>query len=110
MARSSSLAVPLPRGRGAEPESEPYVSTHRFPHAGTVDRAECRVMPTELRRIRLSEEETLQAIQSYACMTPDFLPNGRVLGFRLVPPERDEEPGLVVSVDATYGGAMLVFG
>lgn len=60
-------------------------------------------MPTELRQIVLSADETMQAIQSYARMTTHFLPHGRVLGFQLEPVVPGGDVGLIISIEAVYG-------
>ena len=36
-------------------------------------------MPRELRKVVFSDEEVLQAVQSYARMTPNLLPQGSVI-------------------------------
>ena len=61
-------------------------------------------MPMERRQIILSTDETLQAIQAYRRAAPEFLPRGRILGFRLDEPEAPGgPPALTVSIEMTYG-------
>jgi hypothetical protein len=60
-------------------------------------------MPIEQRKLIFSEDEVLQAIQSYARRRPDFLPQGRVLGFRPSPCPGGPAVGLTVAVEMTYG-------
>lgn len=66
-------------------------------------------MPLERRHIILSAEEVLQAIASYRRTTPEFLPRGAILGFRLDEPEAPGgAPALTVSVEMSYGRTQQV--
>ena len=64
-------------------------------------------MPTELRKVILTAEETLRAIQSYARMVPRFLPRGEVHGFHLDEAAEDGV-GLMVSAEAENGDTTVL--
>ena len=60
-------------------------------------------MPRESRKVVFSDEEVLQAVQSYARMTPNLLPQGSVISAEVL---ASPDLRLSASVKMNYGNAM----